>query len=590
MPFFWLPMAVKSATGQLEFSGRLVAMLFALGAVLMTFAVARRWAGNLAGLIAGAMLASCAYFYFFGRYYRMDMPFASSIWCAIGCYALTLGGEISRLRRGLLWMGFYACWRPGDALQRPGRSGLAGGAVLCFLLVARQWRELRSAALWALPGLAVYLAIAAPWYVLVAVYDRDYFWTFFVVDNFQRFLGQSVAGHAMPAVKTFPAILYLPLLLGDLMPWTIYLPGAIVRTLRFKRRLTTENTEGTEQTDKRQRNSKEEATQSKATRRLTTEDTKSTEKIGKQQRNNKEEVTQRTTTTTTGGERPANSKWRLERFFADEFSLLLWAAVLVPLIFFMISHGRMVGYILPCVPPLAALTAIPVAQVGRRHEDKLYDLGAKIVKILLPVLAVCLLVVELVLPKAFAAVDGEHLTVAQWLSVDTSWLDAWIVVPIATALLAALLMQLARGDRPRALAAAFVGWACVLVFASLHTLPRVADHGNCRDIASWVASQLPADAKLVCFQCDRLSFPLYAGRLEALQVRPDHPDELTAAREILASGKPVFALVPDAPGVRKGKWATAPEPPDPAVQLQTLSARAWTPVAAGGSFSVWCTD
>jgi hypothetical protein len=270
----------------------------------------------------------------------------------------------------------------------------------------------------------------------------------------------------------------------------------------------------------------------------------------------------------------------------------LWIATLLPLAFFMAAKSRLIGYILPCVPPLATLVALPVARWMQSPDaDKLYDRGAKALRSLLPILAVGLAMTEFVVPKVMAAASGEHLSASQWLTdFHRSWLDAWIVLPLAAATLAAIAMHrlLAGGQKRHAMFVAFAGWAALLIFVSLHTGPRIFDQGNCRTLAKAVQPQIPPEGQLVCFLQERFTFPLYCGRPQALLVRPSREEGIKELNAMLDSGKPVFALVPNSPVVRKaGRAITTSASADPVEQLKSLSHRSWTRIGGDESFSVW---
>ena len=77
-------------------------------------------------------------------------------------------------------------------------------------------------------GIAAYVLIASPWYVAMSLRHGRYAYEFFVVHNFMRYAEKALAGHS------FPAAYYLGIVLGCMLPWTVYLPGAVLRT--FPRR------------------------------------------------------------------------------------------------------------------------------------------------------------------------------------------------------------------------------------------------------------------------------------------------------------------------------------------------------------------
>jgi 4-amino-4-deoxy-L-arabinose transferase-like glycosyltransferase len=528
-PYFALAAAGKRLTGGTEFGGRLVSMLLALAAVLATFYMVRQDAGNLAGLLAGAMLASSAYFYFYGRYYRMDLPFAAFMWGAVCCFWIWRSEKFLNLRQAARWLAFYACCAGAAMMKGPAGLVLPVMIVGFYCLVTLNWRELARMAAWSVPGLILFSAIVASWYVPTACLEPKYFHgfvdEFLIRQNFGRYAEEAIGGH------TFPAVLYIPLLLAALLPWTIYLPGAIVRTFRWhpQVRLGVSGSFGQSQTPP----------------------------------------------SGLGGA-----------------TILLWIATLLPLAFFMAAKSRMIGYILPCVPPLATLVALPVARWMQSPDaDKLYDRGARVLRSLLPILAVGLAMTEFVVPKAMTAASGEHRSASQWLTdFHRSWLDAWIVLPLAAAMAAAIAMHhlLAGGQKRRAMFVAFAGWAALLIFVSLHTGPRIFDQGNCQTLARTVQPQIPPDGQLVCFLQERFTFPLYCGRPQALLVQPSRQEGIQELNAMLDSGKPVFALVPNAPVVRKaGRPTGTTLPADPVEQLKEISHRSWTRIGGDESFSVW---
>ena len=81
--YYWLAMVGRALTGDIEMGGRLVAATFGALAVLVTFAFARSVAGNRAGLLAGAILATAPGPLTAARLYRMDMPLVALMWAAL---------------------------------------------------------------------------------------------------------------------------------------------------------------------------------------------------------------------------------------------------------------------------------------------------------------------------------------------------------------------------------------------------------------------------------------------------------------------------------------------------------------------------
>ena len=95
------------------------------------------------------------------------------------------------------------------------------GVLVAWLLLRGEYRRLLG--LLHPVGLAVFLAIAAPWYVAVTLRDPSYAYEFFIRQNVLRYAGGGELGHH------WPGILYVPILLAGLLPWSVLLPGVIWR-------------------------------------------------------------------------------------------------------------------------------------------------------------------------------------------------------------------------------------------------------------------------------------------------------------------------------------------------------------------------
>ena len=87
---------------------------------------------------------------------------------------------------------------------------LTGGALMIYSLLERDWGVWRR--LHALPGTALFLLIAAPWFVLVTLRNPSFPGFFFVHEHFARFL---TTVHQ----RVEPWWFFLPLLLLAVLPW-----------------------------------------------------------------------------------------------------------------------------------------------------------------------------------------------------------------------------------------------------------------------------------------------------------------------------------------------------------------------------------
>jgi len=230
-PYFWLAALGWKLTGSAELGGRLVSVASGLLAVLITYAFGRRLFGPRAGLLAAVVLATSGEFFFFARWYRMDMPFVAAMWAALWWFWRSQRKQAeqpSKKLRGL--MGFYAFCGVATLFKGPAGLLLPALVVAAYLLLSEQPK--RFFGLFHPAGITLYLLIAAPWYVAISLSEPGYAYEFFIRQNLVRYGGFALGRHALPGV------IYIPVLLAGLLPWTIYLPGACTRYFprRWRRR------------------------------------------------------------------------------------------------------------------------------------------------------------------------------------------------------------------------------------------------------------------------------------------------------------------------------------------------------------------
>ncbi len=97
---------------------------------------------------------------------------------------------------------------------------LPGLALAAYVATTRDAAVLRRLHL--LAGLALFSAIAAPWFVLVQAANPEFFQFFFVQEHFERFV---LPGHQRPG----PWWYFLPIVLVGTMPWTPAMIAALAR-------------------------------------------------------------------------------------------------------------------------------------------------------------------------------------------------------------------------------------------------------------------------------------------------------------------------------------------------------------------------
>ncbi len=217
---YWATAAAYEAFGLHEWTARLWPALTGLLGVLLAWYTGRRLFGSAAGLYAAAVLGSSLLYVLIGHINTLDMGVTFFMFLGLAGFLLAQhdGATPREQRRWMLatW-GAMAC-----AMLSKGLIGVAlpGAVLVLYTLVQRDWR------LWTrlhlLPGLALFLLLTVPWFVLVTLKNPEFLHFFFIHEHFERFLTK-VHGRFQPWYY------FVPILAAGLLPWLITALDALVR-------------------------------------------------------------------------------------------------------------------------------------------------------------------------------------------------------------------------------------------------------------------------------------------------------------------------------------------------------------------------
>ena len=217
-PFmFWLTAISIKVFGATEFALRLPPALGVIALVGMVMLIARRTGDQRAAIIAGLCTATCAGTYLFTRETVHDIWLVLFVTVAMYAFFEWYLDPRHSLGKALL---FYTAM--AGAVLCKSLIGIAFpvGIVALFYLLKREWPEWR--ALHVLPGVCLFLLLAAPWHWLAAVRNPGFLWTFLIDEQFLRFLGM----RELPVVWSVPLLLFWALIPVWFFPWTAFLPAA----------------------------------------------------------------------------------------------------------------------------------------------------------------------------------------------------------------------------------------------------------------------------------------------------------------------------------------------------------------------------
>ncbi len=232
---YWAGAAAFALFGQHEWAARLwSALTGALGIILAWYA-GRRLFGAAAGLYAAVVLGSSLMYVVVGHLNTLDMGLTLLLFAALCAFLLAQRDQAGE-RENAVWM--HTAWAAtAGAVLTKGLVGLVvpSATLVLYTLVQRDWRLWQRLHL--ITGVLLFLAITAPWFVIVSMRNPEFAWFFFVHEHFLRY---TTTIHQ----RVEPWYYFLALLVAGTLPWTSVVadaawsawkpePGATFQARRF---------------------------------------------------------------------------------------------------------------------------------------------------------------------------------------------------------------------------------------------------------------------------------------------------------------------------------------------------------------------
>jgi dolichol-phosphate mannosyltransferase len=211
---YWLTAAAYKAFGMFAWSARLVPATSAWLAVIVTFVWGRRVLGARPAFLGGLVLCLTPGFVVLGRTLVLDSLLG---FCVVASwYTAYLAVNRPHLR-WRWWLTSSCLCGLGILAKGPAAMALLGVPVMAFQFLNLHAARCRWTAWAAYVGLA--LALAAPWYVVMALADPDFLYQCVWRANVVRFLS--------PFDHEQPWWFYFPILFVATLPWSFLWPALI---------------------------------------------------------------------------------------------------------------------------------------------------------------------------------------------------------------------------------------------------------------------------------------------------------------------------------------------------------------------------
>src|SRR5262245_38734804 len=209
---YWVTAASLRIWGTGETGARFGQLLFAAGILLVTRRLGQLLFDRRLANIALIVLASSLGFFTSSHLLTLDLGLTFFVSLALLCF---LSGWRADPGDRRAYLGMFAAVPAGVLTKGLIAAFLVAAPTPCYLPLRREWR--RCSALPWVAGTLLFLAIAAPWYVAVALINPEFTRYFFVHENLARF-GTAVHRHVGPWYY------YLAVAAAGLLPWSLYLP------------------------------------------------------------------------------------------------------------------------------------------------------------------------------------------------------------------------------------------------------------------------------------------------------------------------------------------------------------------------------
>ncbi len=221
---YWATAMSFKVFGENDFSARLFVGLCAWGCILLTYFIGRNFRDEKTGLYAAAILTISAFPFVLGRINILDIPLTFFICLSIWLGYLALNKQNTKY---YFYLFYFSC---ALAFLTKGVIGVVFPFAILFVWLLWVGRLHEIWKIFSPIGILIFLIIVCPWLILAQKENSDFLWFFFVREHLLRFTTKM---HG----KTEPLYYYLPVIIGGMLPWLVYLikawPNKFIREALF---------------------------------------------------------------------------------------------------------------------------------------------------------------------------------------------------------------------------------------------------------------------------------------------------------------------------------------------------------------------
>ncbi|CAN5751292.1 glycosyltransferase family 39 protein [soil metagenome] len=215
--FYWLVASAEYLGGLNNFAMRFWPAAFGLFGCLAVYLAGKRLYDKRTGLYAAAILGTTLLYFAMSQLITLDMTFSMLMSAALLC--LVVGQrEVAGPSQRKLFYAFYAFIALAVMTKGLLAIMLPGAIIFLWFVLLSQWEKLRRIYLFS--GIAIVLAIALPWHVIVASRHPEWFDFYILHEQFLRYLSNA---HN----RGQPIWFFVAAIMVGMMPWISFLPQSL---------------------------------------------------------------------------------------------------------------------------------------------------------------------------------------------------------------------------------------------------------------------------------------------------------------------------------------------------------------------------
>ncbi|MGZ6228238.1 MAG: glycosyltransferase family 39 protein [Candidatus Binataceae bacterium] len=223
---YWAEALPIKLIGPSELAVRLPAALASVAEVAVTAALGEAMFGAAIGLAAAMVLALSPLVFGFARFATLDPALALFVTAALGALWAAARAPGFGSAAGRRWFLLSAAMTAAGTLTKgPVALVLTGAVGLAWLVAERRAREIARMP-W-LGAIAIYVAVAAPWFVIASRRNPEFLRFFFIHEHVERYLENTEHG--------WGPYFFVMVVIAGMWPWIFFVPLGVRDLLHARR-------------------------------------------------------------------------------------------------------------------------------------------------------------------------------------------------------------------------------------------------------------------------------------------------------------------------------------------------------------------